>query len=278
MPTTNRPECRSAPGVSLELATARARSIEALTYEPGIHDSRGTSEPIMGKATIRFSTRDVTQPLVLDFSPDADHITSITAGGRPSHFRLVKDHIVIPNSELASEDNSIEIAFRAGDGSLNRSPDFMYTLFVPARRPSCLSVFRSAHLKAAFCPRIERACRLAKPLRTGPRRFMKPAGDRVRIRYAETQPIRRIYSHLPPASFRSRAQNANGRWYRMLHRENGREKSGAQQEGNFSIFHASSLEWLEKYTAIPYRFGKFDFVLIPSFQFGGMETSRRDLL
>jgi aminopeptidase N len=31
------------------------------------------------------------------------------------------------------------------------------------------------------------------------------------------------------------------------------------------------LAWLEDYTAIPYAFGKFDFVLIPSFQFGGME-------
>ena len=29
--------------------------------------------------------------------------------------------------------------------------------------------------------------------------------------------------------------------------------------------------WLEDYTGIPYPFGKFDFVLIPSFQFGGME-------
>ena len=28
---------------------------------------------------------------------------------------------------------------------------------------------------------------------------------------------------------------------------------------------------MEQYTAIPYPFGKFDFVLIPSFQFGGME-------
>ena len=28
---------------------------------------------------------------------------------------------------------------------------------------------------------------------------------------------------------------------------------------------------LEQYTGIPYPWGKFDFVLIPSFQFGGME-------
>src|SRR5207244_11763669 len=35
--------------------------------------------------------------------------------------------------------------------------------------------------------------------------------------------------------------------------------------------HACSLAWRSKYTCIPYRFGKFDFVLIPSFQFSGME-------
>ena len=35
--------------------------------------------------------------------------------------------------------------------------------------------------------------------------------------------------------------------------------------------HAAALAWLEDYTGIPYQFGKFDFVLIPSFQFSGME-------
>ena len=35
--------------------------------------------------------------------------------------------------------------------------------------------------------------------------------------------------------------------------------------------HVEALAWLEAYTAIPYPFGKFDFVLIPSFQFSGME-------
>src|SRR5207253_1918281 len=84
------------------------------SYDPTFTIPAEPSEPIAGKATIRFSTKDVTRPLVLDFSPDADHITSITVGGRPSHFRLVKDHIIIPSSELASEENAVEIIFRAG--------------------------------------------------------------------------------------------------------------------------------------------------------------------
>ncbi len=38
-----------------------------------------------------------------------------------------------------------------------------------------------------------------------------------------------------------------------------------------SICTPGALAWLEAYTSIPYPWGKFDFVLIPSFQFGGME-------
>ena len=35
--------------------------------------------------------------------------------------------------------------------------------------------------------------------------------------------------------------------------------------------HKASLDWLEEYTEIEYPFQKFDFALIPSFQYGGME-------
>ena len=34
---------------------------------------------------------------------------------------------------------------------------------------------------------------------------------------------------------------------------------------------------MEQYTGIPYAFGKFDFVLIPAFQFGGMEHAGKIL-
>jgi aminopeptidase N len=56
----------------------------------------------------------------------------------------------------------------------------------------------------------------------------------------------------------------------MLHRETDARKVARHRETLFDL-HASSLEWLERYTGIPYPFGKFDFVLIPSFQFTGME-------
>src|SRR5216117_2016047 len=97
------------PGVSLALATQRAQSIEALSYDLAFAIPVAPTAPITGKAVIRFNAKDVTRPLVLDFSPGANHIISISVAGRPSHFRLVKDHIIIPSSELASENNAVEI-------------------------------------------------------------------------------------------------------------------------------------------------------------------------
>ena len=56
----------------------------------------------------------------------------------------------------------------------------------------------------------------------------------------------------------------------MFHRETDAAKVARNRDAIFDL-HARALAWLEDYTGIPYPFGKFDFVLIPSFQFGGME-------
>ena len=62
----------------------------------------------------------------------------------------------------------------------------------------------------------------------------------------------------------------NGREMRMFHRETDAAKVARNRDALFDL-HASALAWLEDYTAIPYPFDKLDFILIPSFQFGGME-------
>ena len=56
----------------------------------------------------------------------------------------------------------------------------------------------------------------------------------------------------------------------MFHRETDAAKVARNRDAIFDL-HAAALAWLEKYTAIPYPFGKFDFLLVPAFQFGGME-------
>src|SRR5215813_7042769 len=76
------------PGVSETLATKRAQSIESLSYELSFILPAAPTEPITGHEIIKFSTKDVTEPLVIDFTPGADHLTSISVAGRPSQYRL----------------------------------------------------------------------------------------------------------------------------------------------------------------------------------------------
>src|SRR5262249_28050521 len=159
-------------------------SIQTLSYDLSFTLPASPTEPITGDEIIRFSTKDVTQPLVLDFSPGADYLKSVSVGGRPSKYRVVKDHIIIPTSELASEDNVIDIDFRAGDAPLNRNPEFMYTLFVPARAHLAFPCFDQPNLKARFSLELN-VPKDWQAVANGAETFREPAGDGVRIRYAE---------------------------------------------------------------------------------------------
>jgi aminopeptidase N len=62
----------------------------------------------------------------------------------------------------------------------------------------------------------------------------------------------------------------------MFHRETDAKKVERNREAIFDL-HATALDYMERYTGIPYAFGKFDFVLIPAFQFGGMEHAGKIL-
>src|SRR5688500_11710450 len=62
----------------------------------------------------------------------------------------------------------------------------------------------------------------------------------------------------------------------MFQRETDAAKVRRNRDVIFDL-HATALEFLERYTAIPYAFGKFDFVAIPAFQFGGMEHAGKIL-
>ena len=56
----------------------------------------------------------------------------------------------------------------------------------------------------------------------------------------------------------------------MYYRETDSVKVKQNLDDIFEL-HGKSLAWLKNYTDIDYPFDKFDFALIPSFQYGGME-------
>jgi aminopeptidase N len=92
----------------------------------------------------------------------------------------------------------------------------------------------------------------------------------LQYRFQETAPLPTYLFSFAAGRFDVVTHEANGRTLRMLHRETDPERLSRNVGAIFDL-HGRALDWLESYTGIPYPFAKFDFIAIPSFQYGGME-------
>lgn len=263
-----------AAGIPREVAEARARIITNLRYELFVSVPAAAGEPLTGANTIRFTLSDTSAPLVIDFATSREHVRSLDANGS-SAFDFVNGHIVVPASSLKRGENSIRIQFTAGDASLNRNPDFLYTLFVPARAHLAFPVFDQPSLKAKWTLMLE-APETWQVAANGAEVERKANGQRVTVRFAETQPLPTYLFAFIAGDFKVETAQRNGRTMRMFHRETDAAKVIRNRDAIFDL-HAAALAYMEKYTGIPYPFGKFDFVAIPAFQFGGMEHAGKIL-
>jgi aminopeptidase N len=256
-------------GIPLTLAEERSARLSNVRYDLTFTIPQSPSEPLAGTASIRFVLRDTERPVVLDFEPGADHVTSVTVGGRAAPYRAVNGHIAVAPRALAAGENAVEIAFRAGDAALNRNPEFLYTLFVPARAHLTFPCFDQPDIKARFTLALTAPAGW-EAISNGAETARETSAGQLRVRFAETQPIPTYLFAFAAGRFQIETATRNGRTFRLFHRETDRAKVERNRDAAFDL-HASALQWLEDYSAIPYPFGKFDFLLVPSFQFSGME-------
>ncbi|MBI3049472.1 MAG: ERAP1-like C-terminal domain-containing protein [Acidobacteria bacterium] len=255
-------------GIPESLARARAAAVRDLRYELAfvVPDDRG--EPVQGRAVLRFRLA-APHRLVLDFAQPPERLRHVRVGGADVAFTLHDGHLTIPASATKAGDNEIAVEFLAGDEPLNRDPEFLYTLFVPARAHRAFPCFDQPDLKARYTLTLEipagwQAVSNAAAVAT------EAAERRTRIRFAETPPIPTYLFAFVAGRFSVETAERNGRPFRLFHRETDVAKVARNREAVFDL-HAAALAWLEEYTGIPYPFGKFDFIALPSFQFSGME-------
>lgn len=256
-------------GVPLDVATRRAANVGDVRYELSLSIPSALASPLTGSTTIRFTLKDSSQPLVLDFETSREHVKSVEANDRVAAFTYINGHIVVPPTALVSGANSVRIVFDAGDASLNRSADFLFTLFVPARARLALPVFDQPDLKGRWSVILEHPAAWQSAA-NGAELERTTAGDRTRVRFAETQPLPTYLVAFICGDFMIETAERNGRTLRMFHRERDAAKVTRNKDAIFDL-HARALEYLERYTDVPYPFGKFDIVLIPALQFGAME-------
>ena len=254
-----------APGVPLEVAQQRAARVSNLRYDLHFSVPDAHTEPVRGRVTIRFDLKDPSRPLPIDFAGPPDAVGTVTAGGRASGARWANEHIVIPATDLRAGANEIAVEFRSADAPLNRNPEFMYALFVPARARQAFPCFDQPDLKAKYTVSL-RVPKEWEALSNG----AETGRDGEVITFAETKPISTYLFTFAAGKFKVESAARGARRFRMLHRENDAEKVARNRDAIFDL-HAGALDWLEEYTGIEYPFGKFDFLLVPAFQFGGME-------
>ncbi|MDH3497387.1 MAG: M1 family aminopeptidase [Gemmatimonadota bacterium] len=256
-------------GVSLELARARVAQLDDVRYDVSLTIPASRDEPVTGTARIAFRLRDAKSPVVLDFVNPRTRVQAVRVGGVPVAVRTTDDHLVMATSDLRPGANAIALDFTAGDESLNRNPEFLYTLFVPDRARFAFPLFDQPDVKARY------TLTLRVPIgwtavANGATVATDTAAGAVTFRFAETEPISSYLFAFAAGRFQIEEAERDGRRYRLFHRETDGTKVTRNRDAIFDLHHAA-LTWLEEYTGIPYPFGKFDFVAVPAFQYNGME-------
>jgi aminopeptidase N len=257
------------PGVSRALAEERAGRVADLRYSLDLVLPAEPQRPIDGRATIRFSLSGAARPLALDFAVPADRIRSLRVNGAALEPAASNGHVMLPAAALRAGANEIAIAFEAGDAPLNRSADFLYSLFVPGRAHEAIPCFDQPDLKGRWTVTLTVPSEWAA-LSNGAETERQTVANGVRVSFAETRPIPTYLLAFAAGRFSIETAERDGRTFRMFHRETDASRVARNRDRVFDL-HAAALEWLERYTGIPYPWDSFDFLLVPSFQFGGME-------
>ena len=255
-------------GISEALARERVAALSDVRYELSFTVPANRAEPVFGRLVLRTTLAEPHR-LIIDFSDPEARIRSVRLGGTPVTATFSADHLVIPAAATRAGINAVEIEFLAGDEALNRNDDFLYTLFVPARAHLTFPCFDQPDIKARYTLSLDIPGAWQAVANAG-EAARDDQGGRRRVRFAETRPLPTYLFGFVAGQFSVEHATRQGRELRMFHRETDAAKVARNRDALFDL-HAAALHWVEDYTDIPYPFDKFDFVLIPSFQFGGME-------
>lgn len=256
-------------GVSFALNQSRKQHIDSIQYDIELDIQAGKTGKIIGKERISFHLNTLDSALVVDFNVDTSHLQEVRVGGEKVDYQFVNEHIVIDAKHLSKGKNEVGIDFVAGDQSLNRSDDYLYTLFVPDRASTCFPLFDQPNLKALYRLTLKTP-EGWEAVSNGKLRAKKVENGKSVYQFGETKPVSSYLFAFAAGKFFKETRTMDGREMTMYYRETDTTKVNRNRDEVFQL-HAKSLAWLEDYTNIDYPFGKFDFVLLPSFQYGGME-------
>lgn len=238
------------PGVARSLAVTRAIRVSNITYQLNFRIPDNLAQPVTGRLRLSFHLTNTKTDLPLDFAgKDVQHLGHIN--GKSFKAEWQSEHILLPHQALRRGLNVVDLVFTAADKSLNRHADYLYSLFVPANARTVFPCFDQPDLKALF------KCTLQAP-------------DGWVSRCSDSTHVLPTYLFsFVAGKFQTKTVVRDGRHMTALYRETDPAKV-AQLDKCFDEA-ALALRWLERYTARSCPFSDYGFVVLPGYQFGGME-------
>ncbi|MBO2010289.1 aminopeptidase [Siccationidurans soli] len=268
------PELAVEKGVSEALAAARKQLISGVAYDLRLNIPAQKTAPIAVTDLVSFTLKDNRSPVQLDFKASADHLHKLLVNGQPVALDHRNEHLVLPAAALKTGRNVVEIELTAGEQSLNRNDDYLYTLLVPDRARTVFPVFDQPDLKATFTLALtvplEWQAVANAPVRDSSITLNGRVPGMKTYRFATSDSISTYLFSFAAGKFSRVSRTTNGRPMTFLHRETDPAKLRLSLDPIFQL-HADALAFMEQYTGIKYPFQKFDFTAIPDFQYGGME-------
>lgn len=256
-------------GVGQDLAIQRAKNIDNVSYRLHFSIPSSCNCEILAKESVSFNLKDRGYDVVLDFRALGQNHIPANVNGKGCNLLIENGHIIVPHSYLIEGANTVDIEFVAGDMSLNRKPEFLYSLLVPDRASTVFPCFDQPNMKAVF------NLSLSIPngwvaVANGEEQSVEVSDSSTLYTFAETRPISTYLFAFAAGIFRVDSLTEGDRTIKIFYRETDDAKVKRNLDAIYST-HFHALRWLEGYTAIAYPFGKLDVVLIPDFQYGGME-------
>lgn len=266
---TYSPKVENVEGVSFELAQLRKSAIDSVVYKLDIDLRPGQTSDVM--IAFDLDKAKLGEELHIDFKSICDSVATLLVNGRcvGESRGIVREHIVVDQEYLADGYNEIFIEFIPGTEPMNINSEYLYTLLVPDRARELFPCFDQPDLKASYILRLvvdeQWECVSNSPVSQS---YSMNDGYKV-VEFLPTEPLSTYLFAFAAGKFQKSLHSSSGRQIIIYHRETSQQHISQLDSIAYQVF--SALDWLEEYTSIDYPFAKYDLVIIPGFQFGGME-------
>ena len=256
-------------GVSRELASHRKMQVSDVKYRLSFSIPEKREDSIPARLILELSLKDAEHPLVLDFKSDKGSPDSGIVNGVSVPIEYQKEHLIIPAGQLKKGKNKIEIDFTAGEMSLNRNEDHLFTLLVPDRARTLFPCFDQPDIKATYALEVIAPAGW-EVLCGSPLEKREERGGFTEHRFRESDRMSTYLFSFVAGKFGIEQSVETRRKMNLFHQE---KDSTKIQLSTGVIFdqHQQSVDYMEQYTSYDFPFQKLDYATLFTHPYGGME-------